>query len=160
MRGVTHLPGRKSPRSWRMNLREPAHPGQGNRPRKSMLRDYFQGRVWSHRGSLSWARAGICRRDPWASGRGPGQPPCHLARRPGAAGPRCSGRCRRRLSGRAAGGHPVNDDPICQISPVTQPRRLDQAVTHLAQTNFKAIHYLTSSEAQSLQAACEWNHLV
>lgn len=44
-------------------------------------------------------------------------------------------------------GGPVNDDLIFQVSPVTQPWRLNQTAIHLVQTNFKAIRYLTSSEA-------------
>lgn len=50
--------------------------------------------------------------------------------------------------GDAIEGGQVNADLIFQISPVTQPRRPNQTAIHLAQTNFKAIHYLTSSEAQ------------
>lgn len=69
---------------------------------------------------------------------------CH-----GVAGPRCSGRCPPFVLGERRAGHPVSDDLIFQISPVTQPPRPDQTLIHLAQTNFKAIHYLTSSVASA-----------
>lgn len=42
---------------------------RGTSHESAVFRDCFQGRVWPHWGSLSWARAGICWGDPWVSGR-------------------------------------------------------------------------------------------
>lgn len=42
----------------------------------------------------------------------------------------------------------VSDDLIFPISAVTPPWRPSQPAIHLAQTHFKAIHYLTSYEPQ------------